>query len=57
MVQAAERAARSCVRDDQRRTLLRGADGDLHVLYVWFAFRHSRREIVHWSVTESPTAL
>ena len=27
------------------------------VLYVWFAIRHSRREIVHWSVTESPTAL
>ncbi len=26
------------------------------VLYVWFAIRHSRREIVHWSVTESPTA-
>ncbi len=26
------------------------------VLYVWFAVRHSRREIVHWSVTESPTA-
>jgi putative transposase len=25
------------------------------VLYVWFAIRHSRREIVHWSVTESPT--
>ena len=24
------------------------------VLYVWFAIRHSRREIVHWSVTESP---
>ena len=26
------------------------------LLYVWFAIRHSRREIVHWSVTESPTA-
>jgi putative transposase len=26
------------------------------VLYVWFAIGHSRREIVHWSVTESPTA-
>jgi putative transposase len=26
------------------------------VLYVWFAIRHARREIVHWSVTESPTA-
>ncbi len=26
------------------------------VLYVWFAIRHSRREIVHWSVTERPTA-
>ena len=26
------------------------------VLYVWFAIRHSRREIVHWSVTASPTA-
>ena len=26
------------------------------VLYVWFAIKHSRREIVHWSVTESPTA-
>ena len=26
------------------------------VLYVWFAIRHSRREIVHWSVTESPTS-
>jgi putative transposase len=26
------------------------------LLYVWFAFRHSRREVVHWSVTESPTA-
>ncbi len=26
------------------------------VPYVWFAIRHSRREIVHWSVTESPTA-
>jgi putative transposase len=25
------------------------------LLYVWFAIRHSRREIVHWSVTESPT--
>ena len=26
------------------------------LLYVWFAIRHSRREIVHWCVTESPTA-
>ncbi len=26
------------------------------VLYVWFAIRHSRREIVHCSVTESPTS-
>ena len=26
------------------------------LLYVWFAIRHSRREVVHWSVTESPTA-
>ncbi|HEX7489893.1 MAG TPA: integrase core domain-containing protein, partial [Anaeromyxobacteraceae bacterium] len=26
------------------------------VLYVWFAIRHSRREIVHWCVTDSPTA-
>jgi hypothetical protein len=26
------------------------------LLYVWFASKHSRREIVHWSVTESPTA-
>jgi putative transposase len=26
------------------------------LLYVWFAIRHSRREIVHWSVTETPTA-
>src|SRR6266542_3945618 len=26
------------------------------VLYVWFAIKHSRREIVHWSVTGSPTA-
>ena len=26
------------------------------VLYVWFAIGHARREIVHWSVTESPTA-
>ena len=26
------------------------------ILYVWFAIRHSRREIVHWSATESPTA-
>jgi putative transposase len=26
------------------------------VLFVWFAIRHSRREIVHWSVTERPTA-
>ena len=26
------------------------------VLYVWFAIKHSRREILHWSVTGSPTA-
>src|SRR6266516_1281584 len=26
------------------------------VLYGWFAIRHSRREVVHCSVTESPTA-
>ena len=26
------------------------------LLYVWFAIRHSRREIVHWNVTERPTA-
>ena len=26
------------------------------VLYVWFAVRHSRRDIAHWSVTDSPTA-
>jgi len=26
------------------------------VLYVWFAIKHSRREIVHWSVTDSPTS-
>jgi putative transposase len=26
------------------------------LLYVWFAIRHFRREIVHWCVTESPTA-
>ncbi len=26
------------------------------VLYVWFAIGHARREIVHWSVTDSPTA-
>jgi len=26
------------------------------VLYVWFAIKHSRREILHWSVTERPTA-
>jgi len=26
------------------------------LLYVWFAIKHSRREIVHWSVTETPTA-
>jgi transposase InsO family protein len=26
------------------------------LLYVWFAIRHGRREIVHWSVTEHPTA-
>jgi hypothetical protein len=26
------------------------------LLYVWFAIRHSRREVVHWSVTGSPTA-
>jgi transposase InsO family protein len=26
------------------------------VLYGWFAIRHFRREVVHWSVTESPTA-
>ena len=26
------------------------------LLYVWFAIRHGRREIVHWSVTENPTA-
>jgi hypothetical protein len=26
------------------------------ILYVWFAIRHSRREFVHWSVTETPTA-
>ena len=26
------------------------------VLYVWFAIRHSRREVVHWNVTGSPTA-
>jgi hypothetical protein len=25
------------------------------LLYVWFAIRHSRREVVHWSVTESRT--
>ncbi len=28
----------------------------LRLLYVWFAMRHSRREILHWSVTENPTA-
>ena len=28
----------------------------LRLLYVWFAIRHSRRETVHWSVTERPTA-
>ena len=26
------------------------------LLYVWFAIRHSRREIVHWAVTETPSA-
>jgi putative transposase len=26
------------------------------LLYVWFAMKHSRREILHWSVTENPTA-
>ncbi len=26
------------------------------LLYVWFAIKHSRREVVHCSVTESPTA-
>lgn len=25
-------------------------------LYVWFAIRHGRRDVVHWNVTESPTA-
>ena len=27
------------------------------LLYVWFAVRHWHREVVHWSVTQSPTAL
>jgi hypothetical protein len=26
------------------------------VLYVWFAIRHARREVVHWGVTENPTS-
>jgi putative transposase len=26
------------------------------VLYVWFAIKHSRREIVHWCVADHPTA-
>jgi putative transposase len=26
------------------------------VLYVWFAIRHARREVVHWAVTEYPTS-
>ena len=26
------------------------------VLYVWFAIRHARREILHWSVTENPNS-
>jgi hypothetical protein len=26
------------------------------VLYVWFAIRHSRREVVQWSVADNSTA-
>jgi transposase InsO family protein len=26
------------------------------ILYVWFAMRHRRREIVHWNITQNPTA-
>ena len=26
------------------------------VLYVWFAIRHARREVVHWGATENPTS-
>ena len=26
------------------------------LLYVWFAIRHSRREVVHWGVSQCPTA-
>ena len=26
------------------------------VRYVWFAIRHARREILHWSVTENPNS-
>ena len=29
---------------------------NFRILYVWFAIQHRRREIVHWNVTEKPTA-